>query len=50
MQTIDLSDVGLRETNKTLHDQSADTNQTAWEIVNPRAHMPLLAVWMPQSK
>lgn len=36
MQTIDLTDVGLRETNKTLHAQSAETNQTAWEIVNPR--------------
>ncbi|MEN8657521.1 protein GlxC [Marivita sp.] len=36
MQTIDLSKVGLRETNKMLQDQSADTNQTSWEIVNPR--------------
>ena len=36
MQTIDLTDVGLRETNKTLHAQTEDTNQTAWEIVNPR--------------
>ena len=36
MQTIDLTDVGLRETNKTLHAQADDTNQTAWEIVNPR--------------
>lgn len=36
MQTIDLSDVGLRETNKLLHAQSDDTNQTQWEIVNPR--------------
>lgn len=36
MQTIDLTKVGLRETNKTLHAQSETTNQTAWEIVNPR--------------
>lgn len=36
MQTIDLTDIGLRETNKTLHTQADDTNQTAWEIVNPR--------------
>jgi glutamate synthase domain-containing protein 3 len=36
MQTIDLTKIGLRETNKTLHAQSADTNQTTWEIVNPR--------------
>lgn len=36
MQTIDLTEVGLRETNKTLHAQAENTNQTAWEIVNPR--------------
>ena len=36
MQTIDLPEVGLRETNATLHAQSDDTNQTAWEIINPR--------------
>ena len=36
MQTIDLTEIGLRETNKTLHAQSGDTNQTAWEIINPR--------------
>jgi glutamate synthase domain-containing protein 3 len=36
MQTIDLQDIGLREMNATLHDQSATTNQTAWEIVNPK--------------
>jgi glutamate synthase domain-containing protein 3 len=36
MQTIDLQDVGLRELNKTLHAQAENTNQTAWEIVNPK--------------
>ena len=36
MQTIDLTEVGLRETNATLHAQADNTNQTAWEIVNPR--------------
>jgi glutamate synthase domain-containing protein 3 len=36
MQTIDLSEIGLREMNKTLHAQAADTNQSAWEIVNPK--------------
>ena len=36
MQTIDLTEVGLRETNATLHAQAHNTNQTAWEIVNPR--------------
>ncbi len=36
MQTIDLTEIGLRETNKMLHAQSAGTNLTGWEIVNPR--------------
>ncbi|WP_108815501.1 GXGXG domain-containing protein [Loktanella sp. Alg231-35] len=36
MQTIDLQDIGLREMNKTLHAQADTTNQTAWEIVNPK--------------
>ena len=36
MQTIDLSTTALRELNATLHAQAAQTNQTAWEIVNPR--------------
>ena len=28
MQTIDLTETGLRETNKMLHAQAANTNQT----------------------
>tara|TARA_R110000850_G_scaffold4473_4_gene20226 strand:+ start:1616 stop:2299 length:684 start_codon:yes stop_codon:yes gene_type:complete len=36
MQTIDLQEVGLRALNKTLHAQAANTNQTAWEVVNPK--------------
>lgn len=38
MQTIDLEAIGLRDTNATLQAQSGDqsTNQTAWEIVNPK--------------
>ncbi len=36
MQTIDLEKTGLRETNKMLHAQSGQTNQTAWEIINAR--------------
>ncbi len=36
MQTIDLSEVGLRALNKTLHAQTNHTNQTNWEIVNPK--------------
>lgn len=36
MQTIDLQKAGLRALNKALQAQSSDTNQTAWEIVNPK--------------
>lgn len=38
MQTIDLEAQELRELNATLHDQKGMTNQTAWEVVNPRGH------------
>ncbi|MCU9850638.1 GXGXG domain-containing protein [Defluviimonas sp. WL0024] len=38
MQTFDLSKSSLRELNATLHAQKASTNQTAWEIANPRGH------------
>ncbi|WGI22107.1 GXGXG domain-containing protein [Amylibacter sp. IMCC11727] len=36
MQSFDLEAQGLRELNKTLHAQAEDTNQTVWEVVNPR--------------
>lgn len=36
MQTYDLSTGSLRELNATLHAQNETTNQTAWEIMNPR--------------
>jgi glutamate synthase domain-containing protein 3 len=36
MQTLDLQELGLRQVNATLHAQSEQTNQTAWEIVNPK--------------
>ncbi len=36
MQTFDLAERGLRELNSTLHAQKGQTNQTAWEIVNPK--------------
>lgn len=36
MQTLDLEELGLREVNATLHAQADTTNQTAWEIVNPK--------------
>ena len=36
MQSFDLEAQGLRALNKTLHAQAEDTNQTVWEIVNPK--------------
>ncbi|WP_341368089.1 GXGXG domain-containing protein [Yoonia sp. BS5-3] len=36
MQTLDLAAIELREMNATLHSQAETTNQTAWEIVNPK--------------
>jgi glutamate synthase domain-containing protein 3 len=36
MQSIDLEATGLRDLNATLQAQAGATNQTAWEIVNPR--------------
>lgn len=36
MQTYDLEADGLRDLNAALHAQSAETNQTRWDIINPR--------------
>lgn len=36
MQTFDLADKGLRALNSTLQAQSQQTNETAWEVVNPK--------------
>ena len=36
MQTFDLSEKGLRALHETLHAQAQDTNETAWDIVNPK--------------
>lgn len=36
MQTLDMSELDLRTVNATLQQQKADTNQTVWEIVNPK--------------
>lgn len=36
MQTLDLNEQSLREANAALQAQSENTNQTAWEIVNPK--------------
>lgn len=36
MQTIDMESTPLRDLNATLQAQAGDTNQTAWQIVNPK--------------
>ena len=36
MQSFDLEAEGLRALNQSLHAQSETTNQTVWEIVNPK--------------
>ncbi|MFO7759033.1 MAG: GXGXG domain-containing protein [Roseovarius sp.] len=36
MQTYDLEADGLRDLNAALHAQTAETNQTRWDIINPR--------------
>jgi hypothetical protein len=36
MQTIDMATTPLRDLNATLQAQAEATNQTAWEIVNPK--------------
>ena len=36
MQTLDLSELELREVNSTLQAQKESTNQSSWEIANPR--------------
>jgi glutamate synthase domain-containing protein 3 len=50
MQTIDLATTPLREMNAALQAQSAATNQTLWEIVNPRgAHAVAVGLDAPIS-
>ncbi|MFT3689570.1 protein GlxC [Paenirhodobacter sp.] len=36
MQTLDIATTPLREVNAALQSQAAQTNQTQWEIVNPK--------------
>ncbi|MCB2135785.1 MAG: protein GlxC [Rhodobacteraceae bacterium] len=38
MQTFDLAENSLRDLNATLHAQKASTNQTSWEVINPKGH------------
>ena len=41
MQSIDLSEVTLRDLNGMLQSQADATNQTAWEILNPKGNHAL---------
>ena len=43
MQTFDLEAQGLRALNSTLHALKGQTNETAWEIINPKGS-PAIAV------
>ncbi len=36
MQSFDLEAQGLRVLNSTLNAQSTETNQTVWEVTNPK--------------
>ncbi len=38
MRTIDLSKSTLRDLNHNLHRQAEGTNETEWEVINPRGH------------
>jgi methylamine---glutamate N-methyltransferase subunit B len=41
MRTIDLATSSVRELNEGLHGQSAGTNETQWEVLNPKGHHAL---------
>ena len=43
MQTFDLAGQGLRALNSTLHGLKGQTNQTAWEIINPKGSHAIAA-------
>ncbi len=43
MPTFDLGAQGLRELNSTLHALKGQTNETAWEVVNPRGSHAIAA-------
>ena len=50
MPVIDLATTPLRELNQALHRQTAGTNETLWEIVNPRgSHAVAVGVNAPIS-
>jgi glutamate synthase domain-containing protein 3 len=46
--TVDLQTATVRELNRTLHALPADTNQRAWQVVNPRgAHAVAVGLTQP---
>jgi glutamate synthase domain-containing protein 3 len=50
MRTVDLAKTALRELNEELHRQSAGTNETAWEVINPKgSHAVAVGVDAPLS-
>lgn len=36
MPVVDLAEASIRDLNQSLHDLAADTNETAWTVLNPR--------------
>ena len=50
MPTVDLAAEGLRALNRALHRQAPGTNETLWEVVNPRgSHAVAVGVKAPLS-
>jgi glutamate synthase domain-containing protein 3 len=48
METVDLAATPLRALNQALHDLTADTNRTAWRILNPAgAHAVAVGLAVP---
>ena len=48
MRTIDLATTPLRELNEALHHQKDGTNETTWEVLNPRgAHAVAVGIDAP---
>jgi len=48
VSTVDLQTATVRELNRTLHALPADTNQRAWQVINPRgAHAVAVGLTQP---
>ncbi|MBA3447983.1 MAG: hypothetical protein H0T56_10320 [Pseudaminobacter sp.] len=43
MQTVDLSKMTLRELNHALHHIKDGSNETAWEVLNPKGSHAVVA-------